>query len=179
MTETTAIDQSWFRRVLGRYPTGVCAITALDPGGGPTGMTVGSFTSVSLEPELVAFLPAKSSTSWPLIREAGNFCANVLAADQEHVCRAFATRGGQKFEGLNWRLSAGGAPIIDGSVAWIDCAIEQVLEAGDHYIVIAGVRALDLGRIAPPLVFYHGRYGGADLPIDAPGTDDAARKARL
>ena len=83
-----------FRHVLGHFPTGVVVVTAMHEEGGPVGMAVGSFTSVSLDPPLVAFLPDRSSTSFPKIRDAGSFCINVLANDQEHVCRAWAARRG-------------------------------------------------------------------------------------
>ena len=78
-------------------------VTAADPDGGYAGLTVGSFTSVSLDPPLVAFLPDKSSTTWPRLERAGRFCVNVLAADQEYICRAFAAKETDKFAGLDWR----------------------------------------------------------------------------
>src|SRR3712207_5252978 len=121
-----ATDSRWFREVLGQYPTGVCALTAMGSDGRPAGLTVGSFTSVSLDPPLVGFLPDKRSTTWPKIRAAGHFCINVLSADQESVCRAFATKGGDKFADLTWRSAGSGAPILDGVVAWIDCDLDAV-----------------------------------------------------
>jgi 3-hydroxy-9,10-secoandrosta-1,3,5(10)-triene-9,17-dione monooxygenase reductase component len=128
--------------------------------GEPAGMSVGSFTSVSLEPPLVAFFPARSSTSWPKIEQAGSFCANILTDEQEHVSRALARQGDDKFEGLSWRASArSGSPVLDGVAGWVDCDIDNVIEAGDHYIVVG--RVLDLDSEAPdrPLVFYRGGYG--------------------
>ena len=82
----------WFRQVLGQYPTGVCVVTAKQADGTRAGFVVGSFTSVSLDPMLVAFLADKRSTSWSKIRSAGAFCVNILGADQEHICRRFASR---------------------------------------------------------------------------------------
>ena len=157
--DTQAIDPKWFRQVLGQYPTGVCVVTATDADGGQAGMSVGSFTSVSLDPPLVAFFPDKASTTWPRIERAGAFCVNVLAADQEHVCRAFATKGGDKFTGLEWYRGRSGSPVIEGAIAWIDCDIEQVHEAGDHYIVIGRVRELDVANASLPLLFFQGGYG--------------------
>ena len=133
-------DPRWFRQVLGQYPTGVCVVTATEPDGGRAGFVVGSFTSVSLDPPLVAFFPDKSSTSWPRIHGAGRFCVNILSAEQEDVCRNFATRKQDKFEGVACRDAESGSPIIEGVVAWIDCDLESVTEAGDHYIVL-GPRA--------------------------------------
>lgn len=147
-----------FRHVLGHLPTGVVVITAVDADG-PAGMAVGTFTSVSLDPPLVGFLPALSSTTFPRIRAAGSFCANVLAADQEDVCRAFSVSGGDKFAGLGWHPAPSGAPVLDGVVAWIDCAIAGVQPAGDHVFVLGAVRDLDVSSGAEPLLFHRGGYG--------------------
>jgi len=155
----TDVDPAQFRTVLGHFPTGVAVVTGLDADGKPAGMAVGSFTSVSLDPPLVAFMPDRSSTSWPKFRDAGSFCVNILGAEQESVCRTFATRGGDKFADLGWRPAGSGAPVLDGVLAWIDCDTEVVHEAGDHYIVIGRVRELDIGTPALPLVFFQGGYG--------------------
>lgn len=152
-------DSATFRRVLGHYPTGVCVVTAADDAGNGTGMVVGSFTSVSLEPPLVAFFPDRASTSWPRIHAIGRFCINVLDADQRDLCRRFARSGGDKFTGVAHRLSAHGSPILDGVVAWIDCALETVHEAGDHFVVLGRVRALDVEASLRPLLFFRGAYG--------------------
>ncbi|MEU1598942.1 flavin reductase [Streptomyces sp. NPDC005708] len=156
---TTAVDPRWFRQVLGTYPTGVCVISAIHPDGAPVGMAVGSFTSVSLDPPLVAFLPDHSSTSWPKIRAAGRFCVNILGADQEHVCRAFASKAPNKFAGLGWRPGPSGLPVLDGVVAWIECDLDAVHTAGDHDIVIGRVTQMSLGNPTMPLVFFEGGYG--------------------
>lgn len=155
----TTLDSREFRRILGHYPTGVCVVTALSPSG-PIGMVVGSFTSVSLEPALVAFLPDRKSSTWAKIQAAGHFCVNILAERQEDLCRTLASKAENKFDDITWRLSDEGLPIIDGVVAWIDCALHAVHEAGDHFIVIGKVRALDVERADAPLVFHRGGYGG-------------------
>lgn len=152
-------DSATFRHVLGHYPTGVCVVTASEPGGSPVGIVVGSFTSVSLNPPLVAFFPAKTSSSWPRIEAVGTFCVNVLASDQQPLCRQLATGAADKFAGVSHRRSANGSPILDGVVAWIDCSLEAVHEAGDHFIVLGRVRALEVERDGPPLLFFQGRYG--------------------
>lgn len=167
MRSTADVDAQRYRSVLSHYPTGVTAITAMHPDGTAVGMLVGTFTSVSLEPPLVAFLPDRASTSWPRIRAAGSFCANILAAEQEALCQQFARKGGDKFAGVTWRPAGSGSPVIDGVVAWIDCDIEQVFESGDHYIVIGRVRDLDVSRPGTPLAFVHGSYGKV-----APRTED-------
>lgn len=166
MTEVAAeivqdtIDPQWFRTVLGQYPTGVCAITAMDKDGKVSGMAVGSFTSVSLNPPLVAFLPDRSSTSWPKIESAGKFCVNVLSNQQLNVCKRFASKAEDKFAGLAYRLSDNGSPIIEDVVAWIDCDLHSVQGAGDHYIVIGAVRELQMESEGSALLFYRGGYGG-------------------
>lgn len=155
----TSIDAQHFRTVLGHFPTGVAVITGIDTDGKPAGMAVGSFSSVSLDPPLVAFMPDKSSTSWPKLQPSGSFCVNILGAEQEEVCRTFAMRGGDKFAELAWHPAGSGSPVLDGVLAWIDCDVDVVHEAGDHYIVIGKVRELDIHTPALPLVFFQGGYG--------------------
>ncbi|MEU7576330.1 flavin reductase family protein [Streptomyces sp. NPDC041068] len=149
-----------FRTVLGRCPTGVALVTAPAgrPGADPLGMVVGTFTSVSLDPPLVGFLPARTSTTWPGIRAAGRFCVNVLSAGQQDVCEAFVAKSPRRWE-IPYRLSPSGCPVLSEAVAWIDCAVHAQIEAGDHWFVTGAVRALGPGRQAPPLVFLGGRYG--------------------
>lgn len=153
------IEKKSFRQVLGHYPTGVCVVTARDSSGYMAGMTVGSFSSVSLTPPLVGFFPDKSSTTWPRIEKAGRFCVNVLAHDQEHLCRKFAVAAEDKFDQVGHKLSSGGQPVFDDVVAWIDCTLYSVQEAGDHMFVLGQVQALDLIRQTHPLIFLRGGYG--------------------
>lgn len=164
-----AIDSQTYRRVLGQYPTGVCIITADSPEDGKSGMVVGSFTSVSLDPPLVAFLPATTSTTWPKIRRAGSFCVNILSADQEDVCRTFFGSDGDKFASIPTTPAASGSPVIEGAVAWLDCDIEDVHEAGDHYIVVGRIRELESAVRHLPLIFFQGGYGAfSPLSLTAP-----------
>ena len=129
---TEVNDPAQFRYVLGQYPTGVTLITAAHPGGEPVGMVVGTFTSVSLDPPIVAFLPDRKSSSWPKIREAGSFCANVLTSAQQDICRAFARKQDDRFTSSRWETTASGSPRLQGAAAWIDCTIDDVITAGDH-----------------------------------------------
>lgn len=147
-----------FRRILGHYPTGVCAVTAMVEGK-PVGMIVGSFTSVSLDPPLVGFFPDRSSSTWPRIESAGRFCVNVLADGQQDVCQSLAAKGEDKFAGVGFGLSELGSPIIDGALAWIDCELDAVHEAGDHLIVLGRVKWLDLHHEGGPMIFHKGGYG--------------------
>jgi flavin reductase (DIM6/NTAB) family NADH-FMN oxidoreductase RutF len=121
---------------------------------------VGSFFSVSLDPPLVAFCAAKTSTSYPKIAEAGHFVVNVLSEDQEDVSRVFASKGTDKFSGLGYRRAPGtGAPVINDVLAWIGCDIQDVHEAGDHWIVVGLVHEMEVGHEGGPLVFFRGGYG--------------------
>ncbi|MGW0809403.1 flavin reductase family protein [Nonomuraea sp. NPDC002799] len=159
------LDSLRFRQVLGRFATGVVAITALDQASGrPCGLAANSFTSVSLNPPLVAFCVAHTSTSWPKVRGANVITVNVLAEQQQAVCVQMAARGGDKFAGLEWTGSPGGNPVLEGALAWIDCVVEDEHLAGDHMIVVARVLQLDVHAEGGPLVFFRGGYGGFVAP---------------
>jgi 3-hydroxy-9,10-secoandrosta-1,3,5(10)-triene-9,17-dione monooxygenase reductase component len=156
---SSAVDGARFRRVLGHFPTGVTVVTARTDEG-PVGLSVGSFTSVSLHPPLVAFCAGDSSASYPRIEAAGYFCVNILAEDQEEIARVFADKGDDKFEGIGWRPSGvTGAPVINDVLAWIDCRIDAIHEAGDHWIVVGRVLDLEIGHEGGPLVFFRGGFG--------------------
>jgi len=163
-TKESDIGADTFRKVLGYYPTGVSVVTGHVAGDGPVGLVVGTFTSLSLEPALVSFMPAKSSSSWPKIQSSGAFCVNVLGVDQAEVCRQFSMRGGSKFEGVDWRPGATGSPILSGSVAWVDCRIEQVFDTGDHQIVVGRVVDLRVESDELPMTFLRGGYAQLQLP---------------
>lgn len=149
------------RRVLGHFCTGIAVITAHD-GTRPIGFTCQSVTSVSLDPPYISFCPSNSSTSWPLIRAVGGLCVNILATDQQDVCAQFATRGDDKFEGIDWRPGDNGAPTLDGTLASIEAELEVEHGAGDHSIVVARVTGLRAAPDREPLLFYRGAYGGFD-----------------
>jgi flavin reductase (DIM6/NTAB) family NADH-FMN oxidoreductase RutF len=153
------IDARRFRSILGHFATGVVAITAIDPETGrPTGLAANSFTSVSLDPALVSFCVAHTSTTWPRLRTAERHCVNILSAPQRDVCLQFASRG-EKFAGLEWTESPSGEPVIDGALAWLECSVEAEHVAGDHVIVVARVHHLDRHHDGDPLIFYKGSYG--------------------
>jgi 3-hydroxy-9,10-secoandrosta-1,3,5(10)-triene-9,17-dione monooxygenase reductase component len=156
VTDEAVFDSAKFRQVLGHFPTGVTIITASDAA--PVGMAVGSFASVSLDPPLVGFFAGKTSTSWPRIRNAGSFCVNILAEDQEAISRAFASKEADKFAGVGWTKSSSGSPRLNGVLAWIDCDIESVADAGDHDLVLGRVRELEVAGEGDPLVFFRGGY---------------------
>ena len=156
---STTIDPALFRETLGHYPTGVAVVTVLAEDGNPDGMVVGTFSSVSLDPPLIAFFPAKTSRSFARFRTARTFCVNVLASDQEALCRRIATVGAGKFDGVGWQAGPLGSPVLDGAVSWIECTFEDIREAGDHYIVLGRVHELGVGRSTLPLLFFQGGYG--------------------
>ncbi|WP_328320529.1 flavin reductase family protein [Streptomyces sp. NBC_00388] len=149
-----------FRRVAGHYPTGLVLVTAPRPAPHqpPPAMIMGTFTSVSLQPALVGFLPAKSSTTWPRIRAAGRFCVNVLAADQEHLCRSFTSAAPGRWDVPHRETATGSTALLD-AIAWFDCEMAGEVEAGDHWFVTGAVRDLGVQRPGPPLLFFQGGYG--------------------
>ncbi|MFQ5556993.1 MAG: flavin reductase family protein [Acidimicrobiales bacterium] len=152
------LPSSEFRRVLGHFATGVTVVTAEGPGG-PAGMTVGSFASVSLDPPLVTWCPSRTASAWEAIRSAGSFCVNVLGEHQMAACETFAGSSDDRFAGLAARTEATGAPVIEGSIAWIDCDTHAIHDGGDHEIVVGLVRALGAGGPEGPLIFYRGGFG--------------------
>jgi 3-hydroxy-9,10-secoandrosta-1,3,5(10)-triene-9,17-dione monooxygenase reductase component len=153
-----------FRRVLGHVPTGVVLITATTPDG-PTGMAVNSFTSVSLDPPLVSFCAAHTSSTWPRIRAGGAFTVNVLGERDAEVCRRFARKGADRFAGLAHRPGHTGAPVLDGVAAHLDCELHAVHDAGDHVIVLGRVVHLDADEGVRPLVFHGGDYCSLRRPV--------------
>jgi flavin reductase (DIM6/NTAB) family NADH-FMN oxidoreductase RutF len=158
-TPARQIDGTRFREVLGSYPTGVAIVTARDENGLPVGMVVGTFTAVSLDPPLIAYLPMKTSRTFARLSASSTFCVNILAADQEAACQHFASPAEDKFAGLPWHPSPAGNPILDGVVAWIECDYASVTETGDHFIVLGGVLDMRLERDTAPLLFFQRGYG--------------------
>ncbi|NBE56304.1 flavin reductase family protein [Streptomyces boluensis] len=158
-------DPGEFRRVLGHFASGVTVITATDADG-PAGFACQSFASLSLDPPLIAFMVARTSTTWPRIARAGAFCVNVLGADQGELCRGFAVSGADKFAGVTHEPApVSGAPRLTGVPAWLDCTIHAVHTGGDHLIVVGRVNALDaVAEDGAPLLFHQGRFGNFSLP---------------
>ncbi len=151
-----------FRDVLGRFASGVTVVTATSAGD-PVGMTCQSFSSVSLDPPLVLFVPARTSRAWPLMQRAGKFCVNFLAADQAELSNTMASRGVDKFAGVPWQPSpVTGSPVLEGSLGYVDCTIHAVHEAGDHYVVVGRVLDLATAQDDEPLLFFQGQYRTTD-----------------
>ena len=147
-----------FRDVLGLFASGVTVVTSISDGQ-PVGMTCQSFSSVSLEPPLVMFCPAKTSRAWPLMQRAGYFCVNILTAEQSEISTAMATKGNDKYDGIGWRPAGTGAPLLDDVLGFVDCTVHSVHEAGDHYVVLGRVKQLGFGdEGGKPLLYYRGGY---------------------
>ena len=162
------VDPAVMRDVLGHFVSGVTVVTAL-AAEGPVGFTCQSFSSLSLDPPLVAFAPARTSTTWPQLRAAGRFCVNVLAEEQSDLSRQFARSGTDKYAGVSWAPSPHGSPVLQDVVAWIDSELWAEYDGGDHTIVVA--RVLDLGADASrtPLLFHRGAYGLQAALLDPEG----------
>ena len=122
-------------------------------------MACNSFTSVSLDPPLVLFCAAKSSTTWPRIQAAGKWAANILGEDDEEVCRLFAQKGADRFAAHDVPAGRSGAPILDRALAFVDCVTDAEHDAGDHVIVVGRVLELGYQSEGKPLLFYRGGYG--------------------
>ncbi|SDG78616.1 flavin reductase family protein [Roseospirillum parvum] len=150
-------DSRAFRSALGLFATGVTVVTTGDGGGRTAGMTVNSFSSVSLDPPLILWCLGKGSPSQPVFEAAGHFAVNVLAAGQEALSTQFA-RPGDKFAGVDWRPGRFGDPLIEGAIATFECRTTARHDAGDHLILVGQVAHFD-HRDGEPLLFFGGRYG--------------------
>ena len=160
------VDPQVMREVMGHFASGVTVVTALTEGG-PIGFTCQAFSSLSLDPPLVVFAPSRASRTWPLLRDIGRFCINVLAEGQIAVSQNFARTGVDRFDGVPWTPSAHGSPVLDDVVAWIDAELWNEYDGGDHTLVVA--RVLDLGSEPQrrPLLYHRGAYGLLSGPDDA------------
>src|SRR5438270_11522251 len=155
-------DPKHFREVFGRFATGVAVITSTGPAGAG-GMTANAICSLSLDPLLVLVCFENRARTLPIVREAGRFGINVLAAGQEHLAGVFASKlpESEKLEGVAHRIEAG-VPIIEGALAWAACELRELIAGGDHTIGIGQVVAMGLGA-GEPLLWYSGRYHAAPL----------------
>lgn len=154
---TNAIDAREFRNALGSFATGVTIVTTCDGEGRDVGLTANSFNSVSLDPPMVLWSLAKTSTSLDVFSNAPHFAVHILAADQEHLSNRFAKKGIDKFAGLPLRRNAAGVPLLGGCTALFQCRTAYRYEGGDHVIFVGEVTAIEhLDK--PPLVFHGGRY---------------------
>ncbi|MDP3768695.1 MAG: flavin reductase family protein [Dehalococcoidia bacterium] len=146
-----------FRRVLGHFATGVTVVTTCDGDARPTGFTASAFTSVSLDPPLVLVCVDHKSQTYPQLLERGLFAINILTSNQQSVSRKFASTRLDKFDGVPFRVSPLGLPLIDGALAHIECTTIHTYQAGDHTIFVGEVVHADITEAAP-LLYFHGGY---------------------
>ena len=156
---TADLDQRALRDTLGHFASGVTIISGIDDAG-PIGFTCQSFYSVSMDPPLISFSVMTTSTTYPRIRETGRFAVSVLSHHQHGVSSQFARKGADKWAGIPWEQTAAGNPVIEDSLAWLDCEIWAEHEAGDHQIVIGRVLETSpaRGHRHEPLLFFKGAY---------------------
>lgn len=157
-----SFDQALFRKALGTFMTGVTVVCARDNGGIPRGITANSFTSVSLTPPLVLVCVAKGSSCYSVFEKCDSFSVNILSEEQKHISSRFTTKGVDRFAGLNIITARTGAPLISGSLSWLDCRPYDRFDAGDHMILIGEVEALHVDS-GVPLGYWAGRYFRPDI----------------
>ncbi|EHB57773.1 flavin reductase domain protein FMN-binding [Mycolicibacterium rhodesiae JS60] len=164
-----AIDPRTFRHVLGQFCTGITIITTVHDDA-PVGFACQSFAALSLDPPLVLFCPTKVSRSWAAIEASGKFCVNILHEKQQHVSARFGSKEPDKFAGIDWTPSKLGSPVIDGTLAHIDCTVASVADGGDHFVVFGAVHSLsEVPKTKPrPLLFYRGEYTGIEPDKNTP-----------
>lgn len=156
---TAPVDPHVFREVMGHYPTGVVVVTGRDSEDDILAMVVGTFNSVSLDPPLVSFMPMMTSRTFAKMRECSSLCINILGGEQEDIVLTIAQRWENKLDGIDWFPSPSGDPVLSESIAWIDTTIWNIVEAGDHWIVLCRVNDMAVANPVSPLIFFQGGYG--------------------
>ena len=145
------------RQALGSFPTGVTVVSCLDKNKNPLGFTANSFTSVSLDPQLISICIDKESFNIDSFSITKHFAVSVLSEDQQSISTTFATPNEDRFQNVEWRTEDTGTPIIENAVAWFDCNTRQVIDAGDHLILIGEIIAFDSSP-KTPLMYLRGNY---------------------
>jgi flavin reductase (DIM6/NTAB) family NADH-FMN oxidoreductase RutF len=151
-------DELRFRRVMGNFTTGVAVVTSRGPDGRPCGLTANSVASVSLDPLLVLVCVDREAASHACIVDGGAFALSILEVRHELLARRFSEEASAaRFEELDYRTEVTGSPVLADALAWLDCRVIDVHDAGDHSIVVGEVLACD-ARAGDPLVFFRGEY---------------------
>lgn len=156
-----ATDEKWLRRAFGAFATGITVVTV--GGCSPHGMTANSFASVSLDPPLLLVCVDRSAVMHSSLTTTGRFGVSVLAAEQEEVARHFANRcrplGAAQFDAVDWVPGPRtGAPLIQGALAWFECALWRAYDGGDHTIFVGSLLSVDRRQEQDAVLFFHGRF---------------------
>jgi 3-hydroxy-9,10-secoandrosta-1,3,5(10)-triene-9,17-dione monooxygenase reductase component len=162
-TRGAPVDEAAMREVCKQFITGVAVVTS-PAGEGPVGITVNSFTSVSLTPPLILFCIHQDSTVLPVIRAAGVFAVNILAEDQAELCRSFAKRATADFTGVAALTGTTGAPLLPEALAYLDCLVASEHRGGDHWIVVGEVVDIGVLRASGPLTFFRSAHPRLEVP---------------
>ncbi len=151
------VDASKFRELLGRFATGVSVVTTRGPNGRPLGMTASSLASVSLEPPLLLVAVDRQNDMHDALKAAPHFAIHILTAQQEALSRRFAATDPNRFDGVGYRESRHGVPLLDEALAHIECAMHAVVPGGDHTVFFGLVTG---GAVTEqqPLIYYRGGY---------------------
>jgi flavin reductase (DIM6/NTAB) family NADH-FMN oxidoreductase RutF len=152
-----SFDSRTLRNAFGCFPSGVTAICAMIEGE-PVGMAASSFTSVSLDPALVLVCIQNSSATWRELRMAPRIGVSILGEEHDRACSQLAAKSGDRFQGLEWSATAGGAVLLEGAAASLDCSIVEEIAAGDHQLVLLRIEALKFQPTVNPLVFHGSRF---------------------
>ena len=153
-----AVSRDDFRRAMSNFAGGVTIVTARCSDGQMRGITVGAFSSLSLDPPLILICIDKKASIHDHLRLNAPFAVNILAEAQEDVSRRFASKEPDRFSGLDYSTGAAGAPLIQGSLALIECAVVNIFPGGDHSIFVGEVKATDVDLNGRPLTYFRGAY---------------------
>ncbi|MFD4422273.1 flavin reductase family protein [Agromyces sp. NPDC058484] len=145
------------RKAFSAFPTGVVAVCALVDER-PVGMAVNSFTSISLDPPLVAVSVARTSSTWPTLATRGRLGMSVLGSEHEVLCRRLSARAVDRFEDAQWHATDDGAVLIDDAALWLECEVRSTFDGGDHEIVLMEVHEAETFPDVTPLVFHQSQF---------------------
>lgn len=156
---TSTLDPKALRQVFGQFCTGVTAVCASDADGRRYGITVNSFSSLSLDPPLALFALIRDSETLKVIEAAGAFSINILAESQQDISNRLAKKGGpEKMDGIVTRPGVTGAPIVEGSIGHMDCTLRNSYDGGDHVILVGEIKQAAIGEPLPPLLYFRSAY---------------------
>lgn len=153
-----ALDPVLFRQVMARFATGITVVTTRAKNGMPVGVTINSFTSVSLRPPLVLFCIGTQAKSKKAFADASVFAVNILSDRQEELSRHFASQKASDWNDLSWAYGDHGCPVLAGTLGWLVCEKTDMRKAGDHHIILGKVTDLAIGKTSKPLLYFGSKY---------------------